>query len=63
MQINNYKVVEGNTAEEIAGEVRRALNAGWEVLGGIATRVEQRDDPNFKGEFYNVTTYSQAMVK
>jgi len=36
MKYADYKVVEGSSADAIAGHVRLALADGWQLVGGVS---------------------------
>jgi len=56
--MNDYLIISAPNAEELMAEVKKAINNGWQPLGGVS--------PNTSFRWFSwkvVVTFYQAMVK
>lgn len=59
MSLINFAIISGNNADQVETEVKRLLNNGWKLAGGISTAFIPGQDPRDKRD----VIYTQALIK
>lgn len=57
-----YKILSGDTQENLADEVNIAINEGWELLGGVSAACSTYKNES-EGWWDTSWEYNQAVIK